>query len=49
MTIGFMDDLECHACGVAVKNGFELHELLEDEWFVICTDCVLVLELDGGK
>ena len=49
MAIGFLFDAECHACGDAARDGFELHELLEDEWFVICTDCVLVLELDGGK
>ena len=49
MAIGFVREATCFACGDGDLNGFELHEIQEEQWEVFCLPCAKTLDLDGGK
>lgn len=39
----------CYICGERIGSGFELAEVREDQWEVICEACWLVAEIGEGK
>jgi len=51
--IGFIQDGRCDFCdtlfGDTASKGYELHEVAEGEWRVVCTPCAYALELSEGK
>lgn len=49
MNISFMKDATCDLCEEAIEDGFELHEIEDGGWHVICVPCTLVTELNEGK